>query len=67
MTVQRPAHVGSIVIYWDPKKGQHLAHVLEVQMESRLKLRVHRTATPDYDVKDVPYSEEPKKGHWSRR
>lgn len=62
-----PIRQGSFVEYWDPKLGACLAHVLEVQTETTLRLRVHRTAQNDFDVKDAPFSAEPAKGHWYYR
>ncbi len=59
--------VGSLVRYTDPKRGPMLAHVLEVRESDHLKLRVHRTASPNIDVDNVPYAEAPTAGYWSRR
>jgi hypothetical protein len=65
---ERVAHVGSFVTYWDAKRGHRTAHVLEIQAEGRLKIRVHGgTATRDYDVEDVPFSEKLTEKHWSYR
>jgi hypothetical protein len=58
---------GHFVQYIDPKKGDCLAHVLEVKNTGLLKLRVHLTAQPNFDRDDVPFSEKPKKEHWSFR
>jgi len=59
--------VGSFVVYFDPKLGQLTAHVLEVQEGGKIKLRVHRTAQPNLERHDVPYSPTPQRDHWSHR
>ncbi len=61
-----PIGLGHFVIYIDPKKGPLTAHVLEIA-GGTLKLRVHQTAQPNFDVDNVEFSATPKKGHWHRR
>lgn len=41
------------------------AHVLKLHSNNRIDLRWRRIARPDVDVDNVPFSEEPKPGHWS--
>ena len=66
-SVDRSPRVGSLVDYWDPKKGSKLASVLEVHPGGLLKLRVHLTAQPNYDLSGIAFSAEPSPGRWSYR
>ena len=61
------ASVGHFIIYTDPKKGPLTAHVLKINTDRTLKIRVHQTAQPNFDVDNVEFSATPKKGHWHRR
>lgn len=56
----------SLVTYCHPKKGALLAHTLQTHADGSRDLRVHMLTEQDADVTGVSFSEELKKGYWSK-